>query len=46
MYSFINWKKVAKKMIKPGWVFDSRSILDSEKVKSSELNFWRVGDGS
>ena len=45
-YSSINWKEVAKKMIKPGWIFDSRSILDAEKVKNSELNFWRVGDGS
>ncbi len=45
-YSSINWKEVAKKMIQPGWIFDSRSILDSEKVKNAELNFWRVGDGS
>ena len=44
-YSSINWKEVAKKMIQPGWIFDSRSILDSEKVKESELNFWRIGDG-
>ena len=45
-YSIINWKKIAKKMIQPGWIFDSRSILDSEEVKNAELNLWRVGDGS
>ncbi|MBO8232422.1 nucleotide sugar dehydrogenase [Prochlorococcus marinus str. MU1402] len=45
-YSMINWKKIAKKMIQPGWIFDSRSILDSEEVKNAELNLWRVGDGS
>ena len=33
-------------MIQPAWIFDSRSILDSEKVKNAELNLWRVGDGS
>ena len=45
-YSFINWEEVSKKMIQPAWIFDSRSILDSEKVKNAELNLWRVGDGS
>ena len=45
-YASINWQEVAKKMIQPGWVFDSRSILDSEKVMRSKLNFWRIGDGS
>ena len=45
-YVSIDWEKVSKKMRKPAWVFDSRSILNGEKVKESGLNFWRVGDGS
>ena len=45
-YSNINWSNYTNLMRFPGWVFDSRSILDSEKVKNAELNFWRVGDGS
>ena len=36
---------MSKKMRKPGWIFDARSIIDPEKVKKSGLNFWRVGDG-
>ena len=45
-YGLINWEEVAEKMIQPAWIFDSRSIIDSEKVKKAELNLWRVGDGS
>ena len=29
-YSKINWKEVSKKMRKPGWVFDSRSIISDK----------------
>ena len=45
-YSIINWEKAAKKMRTPGWVFDSRLIVDEERVKSSGLSFWRVGVGT
>ncbi len=45
-YASLNWKEIAKKMIQPAWIFDSRSIVDAEKVKDAELNLWRVGDGS
>ena len=45
-YSEINWQTISKLMRKPAWIFDSRSILDAEKVKESGLNFWRIGDGS
>ena len=30
-------------MRKPGWVFDTRNILDHAKVKESGLNLWVVG---
>ena len=43
IYSKIEWEKVSKKMRSPGWVFDSRLIVDEERVKSSGLSFWRVG---
>ena len=46
IYSNIEWEKVSKKMRSPGWVFDSRLIVDEERVKSSGLNFWRVGVGT
>ena len=45
-YSKIQWKLIAKKMISPAWVFDSRSILISKEVIAANLNLWRIGDGS
>ncbi len=45
-YKYIKWDKVVKRMIRPAWVFDSRSIIDSELVKKAGLNFWSLGDGS
>ncbi len=44
-YSNIDWLKMSDKMRRPGWVFDSRSIIEPKKVLKSGLNFWRVGDG-
>ena len=45
-YGLINWEEKAHKMIHPAWIFDARSIIDSDKVKKAEINLWRVGDGS
>ena len=46
IYSCINWEKAAKKMRAPGWVFDSRLIVDEKRVINSGLSFWRVGVGT
>ena len=45
IYSKINWIKVSKKMRSPAWVFDTRLIVDGERVTNSGLSFWRVGIG-
>ena len=45
-YKNIDWIDVSKKMVKPAWVFDARSIVEPRKVKEANLNFWRVGDGT
>jgi len=39
----IDWNLASKKMRKPGWVFDTRNIIDHSKVKESGLNLWAVG---
>ena len=44
-YSYINWEEVSFYMRKPAWVFDTRAIVDISKIKKTNLNFWRVGDG-
>ncbi len=46
IYSEMDWIKIAKKMRSPGWVFDSRSIVNEKKVFDSGLKLWRVGDGT
>tara|TARA_Y100000589_G_scaffold118994_1_gene113247 strand:- start:24871 stop:26319 length:1449 start_codon:yes stop_codon:yes gene_type:complete len=45
-YKNIKWNSVASKMVRPGWVFDSRSIVDTNKVKDAGLKLWLIGDGS
>ncbi len=44
-YSKINWEKISKKMRKPSWIFDARSIIPPKEVIEQELNLWRIGDG-
>ena len=46
IYSELNWENISKKMRSPGWVFDSRLIIDKQRVLDSGLNLWRVGDGT
>ena len=45
-YSKINWESFSNLMRRPAWIFDSRSIIDMKSIKNTDLNFWRVGDGS
>ena len=44
-YTKIDWKAGYQNMRKPAWVFDSRSIIQPDKVTKEGLNFWRLGDG-
>ena len=45
-YKNIGWDNVVKKMVKPSWIFDARSIVNIDLVKKSGINLWRLGDGS
>ena len=33
-------------MRQPAWIFDARSIIAPDILKSYNLKFWRIGDGS
>ena len=46
IYADLNWDRLAKRMRSPGWVFDTRLIINKQKVIDSGLNLWRVGDGT
>ncbi len=41
----LNWEIISQSMRQPSWVFDTRSIVDIQKVKESGLNIWQVGYG-
>ena len=45
-YSKIDWIEIENLMRKPSWVFDSRSVIDPKDFVNSNLNIWRIGDGS
>ncbi len=45
-YTTINWEEVSKKMRKPSWVFDARSILNKKDILKNDLLLWRIGDGA
>ena len=45
-YFKINWEKVSFSMRQPAWIFDVRSVLSKENFPISNLNVWRLGDGS
>ena len=44
-YRKLNWKSIAKKMVPPAWVFDSRSIVNTDEVQNAGLRLWRLGNG-
>ena len=41
-YRILDWATISRKLRKPAWIFDSRSIIPTEVLKSLEINFWRV----
>ena len=45
-YKKINWDLAEKRMRKPAWIFDSRSLINPESIKNNSFKFWRIGDGS
>ena len=44
-YRLLDWSKISRKLRKPAWIFDSRSIITKDVIKNLDLNFWRIGDG-
>ena len=44
-YSKIDWGTVSKSMRKPGWIFDTRGIVNIKEVRRNGLKIWVVGNG-
>ena len=45
-FESLNWQNISKKMRRPSWVFDTRSIVKMEDVKKYGINIWQVGYGN
>ena len=43
-YLKLDWKEISQGMRSPGWIFDTRSVLDSEYFKKVDVNFWSIGN--
>jgi len=44
-YKNLNYEHFSKLMRKPAWVFDTRSVVNIEKIKNTDLKFWKIGYG-
>ena len=42
----IDWKILSSLLRRPSWVFDTRSIVDTQYIQSLGINVWRVGLGN
>ena len=44
-FAELDWSALASRMRKPAWLFDSRSIADSDAARLAGLSVWRIGYG-
>ena len=44
-YTKLDWEEISRSMQKPGWVFDTRQILNGKEIKNHGLNYWALGEG-
>ena len=42
-YRNINWDSISKKMVKPAWVFDARSIINVDLVRKAGIKWLALG---
>ena len=45
-YKSLDWQDLSRRMRRPAWVFDSRTIVNPDQVRSAGLRLWCVGNGS
>lgn len=45
-YRSIDWERVSTTVNSPFWVFDTRLILNVNKIKDLKLNIWQLGFGN
>ena len=40
----LNWENLFKKIARPAWIFDTRSIINVKLAKKAGFNVWQVGN--
>ena len=45
-YKKFNWEDIYKKMRKPAWLFDTRSVVNEKEIKNIGLNLWKLGSNN
>ena len=46
VYYEIDWEMVSKKVKRPCWLFDTRSILKDKSIQNLGLNIWQLGNSN
>ncbi len=44
-FARLEWRSIAESMRSPGWIFDTRRIINKEDVRNTGLKFWSIGTG-
>ena len=42
----ISWTNLIKKMKRPAWIFDTRSVVNVLKAEEAGFNIWQIGNYS
>ncbi len=42
----LDWTYLASLMRSPAWIFDTRSVVNRQEIENTELNLWKLGEGS
>ena len=42
-YKLLDWQDIEKVMRSPGWIFDTRLIINDEDIRKTNLNLWKLG---
>ena len=45
-YKNLDLQSLSNKMRKPAWLFDTRSVINNNLVKETDLKFWQIGFGN
>ena len=42
-FKYLDWSSIYKSMRKPAWVFDTRILLEKDKLKEIGFEVWTLG---